>query len=751
MKKIQYPPVYIGTFFLLIVAVIASVNNDVSLVLSIFNILFWPFIYGLGLAVGWHHRNEKSEVLQAIMYIIVALSFIIFIVLSSSAGLEKAFLYLLICIQAGRNFTLTDRRELYFACIISLILILYASSVSKETYFIFYIVFYVLAGMFTLMAAHIDERLSYAKGGDKDFLVNRINTPAKGIGLTAIILILSLFIYLILPRLPSPHIQAFPSGGDRYYSNKSWKREALTGNEQEDALDMEKEKEGGRLLYRRIPKRDTSSFEYAGFEEKFDVCECVKRTLSNKIVFYLHSDRPLYTRGKVFDTFDGRVWEDSGIGSTKLYSKTGKFIFEKDYRGKGTVQVYTIKRDLPPFIFSAYKPVILKFPGNVIEKGHAISLRAPENLKEGTIYSVLSEVVYVDGRISGGTEYHYILSGRYLQLPHDLSPEVRNLAVSITEGINDDFEKAKAVEHYLKNNYRYTLDTMFREWKNNPVEEFLFTLKQGHCELFASSMVVLLRTVNIPSRLVTGFTASRYNPITGYYEVRGTDGHAWVESYIENYGWVTFEPTPSFNLPEMTKRYFIVSSLTDYLKDRINALIKANPERWWAKIIDSFLAVIKKTYIFIEMILLTVKTIALNIFHWFQTIGWKFLILVLVSVGSIYVLYHLLRPLINKWGLKRLKESDSDNFIFECYRNMERLFAKKGSPRPLFYTPFEYKELLKIRFGLLLPQIEFITDVFQQAKYSPHPVSSEDADAAYKAYENIFKTTGSLKKSMKSD
>jgi hypothetical protein len=112
---------------------------------------------------------------------------------------------------------------------------LYAASLSKETQFIGYIVLYVLAGMFSLMAAYIDERLSYAKGGDKDILINRINTPVKGIGLTFTILILAICIYLIFPRLPSPHVQAFPTGGGKYYSKKSWKREALKGKDKKDS------------------------------------------------------------------------------------------------------------------------------------------------------------------------------------------------------------------------------------------------------------------------------------------------------------------------------------------------------------------------------------------------------------------------------------------------------------------------------------------------------------------------------------
>jgi hypothetical protein len=819
MNRIQYPSVYIGTFFLLIVAVLAAVNSEASLTLLFFNFLFWPFIYGLGLTVGWYHRNKKSEGLLALTYISIGIAAVLFGVLSFSAGWEKGFLYFLICVQAGRNFTLSNRRDLYFAFTISLILILYAASLSKETQFIGYIVLYVLAGMFSLMAAYIDERLSYAKGGDKDILINRINTPIKGIGLTFTILILSICIYLIFPRLPSPHVQAFPTGGGKYYSKKSWKRDAIKGKdkkgEKEGDLgffkdgqtpggsadseydgffakgtlktDEEKHSMGeglepkdpeissdsedakAKLSHRDAQKKGdgesekkakerkegdySKDGEYGGFQRRFDICECGRPGLSNEIVFYLHADRPIYARGKIFDLFDGRIWEYSGFGNKKLYSKIGKFEFDENYQGKGTVQVYTIKRDLPDFIFSAYKPITLKFPGNVVEKGHALSLRAPDKLQKGTIYSVMSEIEDINGRISGGQESPgkeiYVLSGRYLQLPRLLSPAVRNLAVSITEDIHDDFGKAMAVEQYLKDTYKYTLDTIFRESQANPVEEFLFDLKKGHCELFASSMVVMLRSLKIPSRLVTGFRAHRYNPITGYYEVRGTDAHAWVESYIEDYGWVTFEPTPDSYLPQVKREYIVVSSLGDYIKDRTNSLIEANPNKWWAKLLQTLREALHKIYAFIEMILLAIKEFILGIFNWFIAVGWKFLLFTLVIAGIIYAFYLLLYPIMKKWKLKRLKEKDSGNFIFECYRNMERFFAKKGTPRPMFYTPFEYKELLKVRFGQIYNEIELITRVFEIEKYGPHPVSTEDANAAYNAYEHILKASLPIEASKK--
>ncbi len=78
----------------------------------------------------------------------------------------------------------------------------------------------------------------------------------------------------------------------------------------------------------------------------------------------------------------------------------------------------------------------------------------------------------------------------------------------------------------------------------DPLANFLFERKQGHCEYFASSMAVMLRTLHIPSRVVNGFVSDEFNDLTGNYVVRARNAHAWVEAYFPGYGWVTFDPTP---------------------------------------------------------------------------------------------------------------------------------------------------------------------------------------------------------------
>jgi hypothetical protein len=81
---------------------------------------------------------------------------------------------------------------------------------------------------------------------------------------------------------------------------------------------------------------------------------------------------------------------------------------------------------------------------------------------------------------------------------------------------------------------------------------FLFERKHGHCEYFASSMAVMLRSLDIPSRMVTGFRGGEYNDLTGQYVVRASDAHSWVEAYFPGSGWISFDPTPAGSVPTRT-------------------------------------------------------------------------------------------------------------------------------------------------------------------------------------------------------
>jgi len=128
----------------------------------------------------------------------------------------------------------------------------------------------------------------------------------------------------------------------------------------------------------------------------------------------------------------------------------------------------------------------------------------------------------------------------YLQLP-PLDPRIPQLARRITAGAAAVYDKARLIESHLRTQYGYTLDQVKSP---DPLANFLFERRQGHCEYFASAMVVMLRTLGIPARLVNGFLPGEFNDVAKDFVIRASDAHSWVEVYFPDYGWVQFDPTP---------------------------------------------------------------------------------------------------------------------------------------------------------------------------------------------------------------
>ncbi len=130
----------------------------------------------------------------------------------------------------------------------------------------------------------------------------------------------------------------------------------------------------------------------------------------------------------------------------------------------------------------------------------------------------------------------------YLDLP-PLDPRIPALAYEIVDGARSPLARARRLEEHFKTQFGYTLDLPAQRTAD-PVASFLFERKEGHCEYFATSMALMLRMLDIPSRIVSGFAGGVNNPLTDMLVLRSSDAHSWVEAYIPGYGWLEFDPTP---------------------------------------------------------------------------------------------------------------------------------------------------------------------------------------------------------------
>ena len=133
----------------------------------------------------------------------------------------------------------------------------------------------------------------------------------------------------------------------------------------------------------------------------------------------------------------------------------------------------------------------------------------------------------------------------YLEVPEDISPEVKKLAEEITKGAESDYERLKRLEAYL-NTYTYTTTPKQPEQREKLLEYFLFESKEGYCTYFATAMTIMSRCIGIPARYVQGYCAEAKKNVYEY-DLTGNNAHAWSDAYLEGIGWISFEPTPGYS------------------------------------------------------------------------------------------------------------------------------------------------------------------------------------------------------------
>ena len=169
------------------------------------------------------------------------------------------------------------------------------------------------------------------------------------------------------------------------------------------------------------------------------------------------------------------------------------------------------------------------------------------------IYQVTSLLVVMDEKQLKAAQgmYDEAIRKRYLDLPESVPERVLALARQITATAPTPYDQARALETYLRNTYPYTLHIPAPPVNRDVVDYFLFDLKKGFCDYYATSMVVMARSIGLPARIVFGYGSGTYDQAKGEYDVVLADSHAWVEVYFTSVGWVEFDPTA--NQPEVDR------------------------------------------------------------------------------------------------------------------------------------------------------------------------------------------------------
>jgi transglutaminase-like putative cysteine protease len=336
---------------------------------------------------------------------------------------------------------------------------------------------------------------------------------------------------------------------------------------------------------------------------------------------------------------------------------------------------------------------------------------------------------------TAGRNYPAALTAIYLRLPA-LDPRVPRLAAQITSSAGNDFDKAAAVENYLRTRFGYTLELPPSAVKD-PIANFLFDRKRGHCEYFASAMAVMLRTLGIPSRVVTGFRSDEFNDLTGNYVVRAKNAHAWVEAYFPGSGWQTFDPTPAgtSGTPQGWERLALyIDAMSSFWRDWVvsydtshqyalgQAAFSGTRGLWdrtraWARQhYDSMLQWARHSQDRVEHSPGRWAVIAVAI---------AFVFLVLGNIGRVLRLLH------EKW-LRAHPERSPEQAAAMWYRRMSRVLARRGVEKPAAQTPQEF--VRKIADRRLREPVARFTNAYESARFGD---SAEDVKRLPELYEEV--------------
>ena len=378
-----------------------------------------------------------------------------------------------------------------------------------------------------------------------------------------------------------------------------------------------------------------------------------------------------------------------------------------------------------------------------------VALRVPPTIRAGR--SRYRKVFYAPGfdlryggRLEGPLNYKAIVSReqrgivepipstlqqRYLEVPAE-AERVAALAKQVAAGATDPRVQAQRIERYLRSggDYAYTLEQPDTEGKD-PLQVFLFEVKAGHCEYFSTAMAIMMRSLGVPTRNVTGFLGADYNPYGDYYAVRNGHAHSWVEIYADG-RWLTFDPTPASGQ---------VFASQSGLGVKLRQLLDAMRVRW-------------SEYV-VEYNIRDQARALQGLANWYRSLrgkyrgadaradggegdeggladipfrpDWRWFIAIMGIFG--------VGVLVARWQRKRRRQSragrqldpDRDRAV-RLYLSLESSLRKAGQARPADVTPAEHVEELGKSGFLAAGEVREVTEAYLATRFGGDPLSPAD-------------------------
>jgi transglutaminase-like putative cysteine protease len=292
--------------------------------------------------------------------------------------------------------------------------------------------------------------------------------------------------------------------------------------------------------------------------------------LSPEVRFAVEADRAGYWRVSAYDRYTGEGWVRTG--GTKPYEGNLETP-PGEYRDVEQTYEFEGEFDGMP---AQWRPTVVEQSDTKVDVLQGGSIRPVRPFSSGESYTVTSAIpVATPRQLRGaGTDYPDFVAERYTALPENTPGRVAQRTSRITANADNPYDIARVVERWLQNNRGYSLDVDRPD--GTIADAFLFEMREGYCTYFATTMVTMLRTQDIPARFAVGYTEGE-RVGENRWIARGLNAHAWVEVFFTRHGWIRFDPTPGG--PREEARRSRVSEARESNESNVDTT-ETGPETW---------------------------------------------------------------------------------------------------------------------------------------------------------------------------
>ena len=442
-------------------------------------------------------------------------------------------------------------------------------------------------------------------------------------------------------------------------------------------------------------------------------------------------------RGIALDNFDNKTWSKSRKNVREPFNRDEKGTIKVDFaesQNDIVIQTFYLEPMDTQILFALSRPVTIQGNFSTLTKDSEGGIQFFRSNFERISYKVYSDTSLPNIlELQKDNNSYSPEQQRYLQLPENLDNRIAQFAAKITQNTNNRYDKAKVVENYLQTNFGYTLE--LKAGGDQPVADFLFNIREGHCEYFATAMAIMLRTQGVATRIVNGFQTGDYNETADIFVVKQRNAHSWVEVYFpkEN-AWIPFDPTPfAGQTIGNTGSTGILGTFNNYLEaletfwiQYFVAYDNQEQQSLMRSVRNGFVDFQAKSSDWISQ-----KQTQL-IDWWKEVRGDKGLETSAIAIGygigyfsvgilGIILLIWLYRKIIklkiwrNVFAWLRRKNEIT---IVEFYERMQKVLAIRGFIRELHQTPLEFA------FAINMPEAVSITEKYNQVRFGEKNLSN---------------------------